>query len=405
MYETYFEDIKLYTISFVNEFKRREYSEHCGFGIRALKNKKLGFSYCSEKIEVPDAKKRAEETSRFSPESNFSFQDKTKKAKLDIFDKKIENIDITQLKEIVDQIKDTIKGVDTKRIEISCSNEYVLIENDLGLKTDYSRTSFAAYVEAIKGNGLGFDLYSSNFLPDKEISEIGENAANLAKQMEQASKVETGKYLVVIEQETLANLLEVFLPSFSGEWKRKKISNLYDSYGKKVFDEKLSIYDNPTKTVGAVPVDDEGTTLRKRGLIEDGIVKDFMYDREVAALEGVDNEGFCSRSNYSEPPEISNFAIEIKEGNVRSLDELGNHICVKSVHGTHTANLTTGDFGVEISAGFEVKNGEKKPIRGVMMSGNIFDLFRKIEGIEKTRKEFYNLLAPRIAISGVDIIS
>ena len=54
-------------------------------------------------------------------------------------------------------------------------------------------------------------------------------------------------------------------------------------------------------------------------------------------------------------------------------------IYVHSVVGAHTANPMSGDFSVEMSNPFWVRDGElAEPIRGAMLTGNFFDLHRQV---------------------------
>ena len=43
--------------------------------------------------------------------------------------------------------------------------------------------------------------------------------------------------------------------------------------------------------------------------------------------------------------------------------------------------------GVEVNAGFHYKDGQANPVRGFIISGNIFNLFNSIEGMEKNLSE------------------
>ncbi|MFH2106891.1 MAG: TldD/PmbA family protein [Candidatus Micrarchaeota archaeon] len=406
MNEIFFEKVREYSIVFANRFKRKEFGESQGFGVRSLKNRKIGFSYCSKEDELERAIEKAEEISACSPSSDFSFQKKSKYPKLKIVDRKANGIDANELRDMVEGLQDSMKGVENKRIQLSCSSSTARLEQEeLGVDASYDKTVFSIYAEATVKRGIGFEIYSSNFLPKSDkMEEIGEKASETARKMDGAKKPKTGKHRLVFDIDAIGDLINILLPSFSGDWKRKKISNISDKLGATVFDEKLTILDDPSLTSSARPFDDEGTVSRKRSLVENGVVKGFMYDRETAALEGISGEGFCARQNFMSPPGISSCTLTIKEGDLKSVDELGSYILVKSVHGTHTANSTTGDFGVEANIAFHKKGNELLPVRGFMITGNIFEMFRNIEGLEKERHERDGLVSPRIAFNDIVIV-
>ena len=129
-----------------------------------------------------------------------------------------------------------------------------------------------------------------------------------------------------------------------------------------------------------------------------------MYDRETAALDGVDDCGACGRMSYDSRPSVTPSNIVISAGNTKDLGDVGRHIELHAAHGFHTTNLTTGDIGIEASTAFLVENGKRTPIRGFMITGNVFDMFGRIEAIESRVNTNGSFTAPRIAFSGVQIV-
>ena len=142
-------------------------------------------------------------------------------------------------------------------------------------------------------------------------------------------------------------------------------------------------------------------------LIENGIVKSFLFDRETASLANMKIEGSCSRAGYDTSPTIGHTNLEIGKGNVNKIDEFGDYVEIISMHGSHTSNVTSGDFGMEVNIARHVTKGGREtiPIRGFIMSGNIFNLLNKIEAIEKEQVRYANVLAPRIAFDKIRLIS
>ena len=46
-------------------------------------------------------------------------------------------------------------------------------------------------------------------------------------------------------------------------------------------------------------------------MIENGVIKNFLYDHETAALDNLNGNGACSRGDYSTPPSIGNSNLVI----------------------------------------------------------------------------------------------
>jgi PmbA protein len=393
-----------YSLTFSGgEIKSKEESREAGFGLRVLKDERLGFSYCDKNKKINDAAKEAAALSRFSPKTDFSFVPKTRYPKLNIMDKKIKSIDANELKGIMDSVKDGVeKKAKKARVILSAGYELVSLDNSLGFSGEYDSTSISVYAEGMKEDGFGFAYFDSSFLP-ADFSSVGEEAGSMAKKMKGAKKLKKGRYSVIFSQSAIDELLNIMLPSFSGDWKRKKTSRLADKEGKQVFSRQLSIYeDGLANAHEARPFDDEGTKSKKIPLIEKGVIKNFIYDREIAALEGIKKSGFCNRAHYSALPGTGISNLVIAKGEYSDLEqELKDPLIVHSLHGSHTANTTTGDFGLEVNVAFH----KDKPVRGFLLSGNIFKLLKDKIYLEKKRKTYGSMIAPRFALEHMQVVS
>jgi len=388
------------------KIKPREYSEREGYGVRVLRDKKLGFAYCERKDNLEKALDAASEISRFSTPTEFSFAPEADVPKIDIFDKKIGDMEPEELNEILGKIRDGAeKYSKNTKIMLTVFDENIKIENSEGFGRSYRDTGLSIYAEVMDGDGFGY--YSRDFihLPGNYY-EMGLHAAEMAGKMKDSKKPKPGNYTVIMEAEVVDDIIDIMMPSFLGDWKRRGISILTAKKNEQFFDEKFSMYDDGTLIgTGGRPFDDEGTPAARLPLVENGVVRNFVYDRETAFLEGVGRSGQCNRSDFSGPPGVGYSNVEIATGDYENLEEeLKNPIIIYSLHGTHTANRTTGDFGVEVNAGMFA--GDKNiPVRGFMLTGNIFNLFKNIKGIEKKAVNVGSLFSPRIAFEGVRVVS
>lgn len=385
------------------ELKVKESAVSQGYGVRVLAGKKLGFGYCQNEKGIKKALAQAEKLSRFAVESSFSFAPPARFKNPDIFDKSLQPSDFSSWYALVTEARLAAESLGGKaRIIVSASKSDIRLENTAGFSGAYKRTDFSVYAETMHDTGFGFCYFSSNKKPSS-LHATGLKAAEMAKSMREAKKPDAGSYTVVMEPEALESLLDILMPSFSGDWKRRGISKL--EAGKKMFSEKLTIReDGLSKGTSARPFDDEGTPSKTRSLVEKGVVSSFLFDRETAALARAEESGACTRASYDAPPMIGQSNLVLSPGD-RKFDDLERHIKLHHVHGSHTANMTTGDFGLEVSVAFMVDKGEKKPLRGFMLSGNVFDMFSDIEAIEKDVRVLGGLVAPRIAFRNMRVVS
>jgi TldD protein len=89
-----------------------------------------------------------------------------------------------------------------------------------------------------------------------------------------------------------------------GDFNRKGTSAFAGRVGEQVAAKGVTIVDDGTmpERRGSLSFDDEGTPTSRTVLIEDGILKGYMQDRQNARLMGVEPTGNGRRESYAHPP-------------------------------------------------------------------------------------------------------
>ena len=132
-----------------------------------------------------------------------------------------------------------------------------------------------------------------------------------------------------------------------------------------------------------VYVDDEGTPAEDAILIENGILKGFMHNRESARHFGVKPQGNARAFAFSDEPLIRmrNTAIlpgkDKLEDLIASVDD--GYYLVKTGNGQADS---TGEFMFSVELGYEIKGGKLgKAIRETTISGVAFDMLKTVDMI------------------------
>ncbi len=408
--ETFFIREKAISLSYsAKSLKARSEEESSGYGVRVLSDGCLGFAFASgpegaEAQRLEEAERKALAAAKYSPRPNFGFAEKSGLPSVDAFDRELAGIDAPALKEIFEQVREGAEKYGGEaQIEVSAGWAEERLENTNGFSGSFRSSSISFLVEVMDGDGYGF--YGNSFCRLRDAGDfykIGEEAAAMARMMRNPKKPEGGNHTVIFEPQALDALFDILLPSFNGDLKRRKISFLHDRLGEKAFSGKFSLYDDPLLAGSpySAPFDGDGLAGRRKALVEYGTVKNFSYNLEIASLEGVGSSGFATRASYASPPSIGFSNIVVAPGSLAE-DENDKALRVLSFHGSHTANITTGDFGVEVNAAFY---GGEVPVRGFMITANIFNLFNDIYGLGKKQARINGLLSPRIAFSGVRVL-
>jgi len=127
-------------------------------------------------------------------------------------------------------------------------------------------------------------------------------------------------------------------------------------------------------------VDDEGTIARDVTIIEDGVLKAYMHNRETALYFGHEPTGNARAYLYSDEPlvRMRNTAIlpgdDKLEDMIASIDD-GYYL---TQTGNGQADLTS-EFMFSVNMGYEIKKGKLgRAIRDTTISGVAFDLLRTV---------------------------
>jgi len=155
---------------------------------------------------------------------------------------------------------------------------------------------------------------------------------------------------------------------------------------KQVASELVSMVDFAHTALGEpcplpVYVDDEGVVAEDASLIENGILKSFMHNRESAQHFGVEPKGNARAFSFSDEPLIRmrNTAIlpgkDKLEDIIASVDD--GYYLVKTGNGQ--ADMT-GEFTFSVNMGYEIKNGKiGKAIRETSISGVAFEMLKTVD--------------------------
>ncbi|RLF18155.1 MAG: TldD/PmbA family protein [Thermoprotei archaeon] len=164
-------------------------------------------------------------------------------------------------------------------------------------------------------------------------------------------------------------------------------SAIVDKIGKKIASDYVTIVDDPTipDGFGTFKYDHEGVETRVAVLIEKGVVKGLMHNRETAARINATPTGNARAESYDVMPLIRMRNTIMEKGDY-TVDELFEGIkfgyYLKSFRGGQ-ANLD-GTFQVGIQEAYEIVNGEVgRPVRNMSISGNTLETLMKVDAVAK----------------------
>ncbi|MDD5503322.1 MAG: TldD/PmbA family protein, partial [Candidatus Thermoplasmatota archaeon] len=165
-------------------------------------------------------------------------------------------------------------------------------------------------------------------------------------------------------------------------------SVLAGKIGKKVAAPEITIVDDPTLpgAFGSFPYDDEGVKAQRKILIENGVLKSYILNRENAHKLKMEPNGGARAESFAERPIVrmsNTFIAGGKEG--RKFDELLEGIKLGIyAKGTRGGQVDTVKGSFQFSAGesYLIENGKiTRPLKGVSLSGMTLETLNNIDAI------------------------
>ncbi len=260
----------------------------------------------------------------------------------------------------------------------------VRIANSFGVLADDTRIYTLALVQVVAvengviqtgyepiGGLIGFELFD-----ETPVETIAETAAKRAVMMLAARKAPGGRMPVVISSEAGGTMIhEAIGHGLEADLAGQGLSVYSGKIGEKVASELITVIDDATIPYkrGSFQFDDEGTPSQKTVLVEEGILKGYMYDVLHALKEGKKSTGNGRRQSYQHKPipRMTNTLIapgrHTPEEIIKSVDK---GLFVKKMGGGQV-NTINGDFVFEVQEGYTITNGKiDEPVRGATLTGN-----------------------------------
>ena len=156
---------------------------------------------------------------------------------------------------------------------------------------------------------------------------------------------------------------------------QKGLSVYADKMGQRVASSLITVIDDATLPgrYGSFAFDDEGTPGQRTVLIENGILKSYMYNLNTARKENRESSGNGRRDSYrSRPiPRMSNTYIASGETDPEEIIAATENGLYVTKMGGGQVNTTNGDFVFEVTEGYLLQNGKiGAPVRGATLIGN-----------------------------------
>ena len=399
-------------------------NQNQGISFRGMVDGKMGYSY-SESLEDEDIDFLINEVIENascieSLDKQFIYGEKANYTDTITYSSAIENLDTDLVKDFLIKMEEYALSIDERVKKVNfCSfamgSGEKIIKNSKGLELHSKENICYTYISVIaEENGivktgshfqLGRDFSKFDY---KELSEVAVKRA--LNKFGTITLTEVPK-TCVIENLAFSSLLGAMSNIFSAEAVQKNISKLKGKLNESVASSIVTLVDDPFLKDGLAnsSFDDEGVPTSYKEIIQDGVLKTYLYNLKTAYKDGVSSTGNGIKGSYKGTVGISSFNLYIKPSSKsfdKMIENIKEGIFITDFAGLHSGlNTISGDFSLA-GEGFYIKDGKiDKPLNQITISGNFFGLLKNIKDIANDIKfSFSSVGSPSIVVEGLKVV-
>jgi PmbA protein len=358
-----------------------------------------------------------------------SFCEPLKPGKEGAFASEILNLSKDTLIEYADNLVKEAKQYDRRILyaTCTCSADWgaFAVGNTLGLQRASKSATNACQVYCVAANneerrtGNDYDISRERVIKSEG---LGKSAAKQAVALLNAKKLDKTKVLPTIWAPISAAcyLFASLGQSASGRAVVEGLSPVSAKLGKKIASSDLTLIDDgqdPT-SLSTEAVDAEGYPQKRNALVENGVLRNFMFDTYYGRIHGAKSTGNCSRGGvfgsslaYESQLSIQPCYLKVTKGKknlekiISSID--GQAIMIVDVPiGIFHSDVATGEFSAVAQSVFLIEKGEKKhPLQPVSVAGNFYKGFQQLKEIgSDSQKTPFLTETPTLVFDGFSIV-
>jgi len=336
-------------------------------------------AFCDQLVAM--TRKLAPDLHRRLPEPEY-YQGRSERD-LGLYDDQHESLSVDRRKQLARAVEDAARGASERVISATATfyddvTESVRLHSN-GFRGNRRDTSFWAQVESsVRGDGdkkpEDWSVAGTRTLAKLgDPAPVGRDATARALQQIGASKIDSARLPLVIENRAAGRLIGHLLGPLAASAIQQKRSCLADQMGKTIASDKLTLVDDPFLVggFGSRLYDGEGITARQLPIIEKGVLKNFYIDVYYGRKLGL-KATTGSQSNL------------IFDGGQGSLDDLlrgvERGVLVTSFLGGN-CNPATGDFSTGVR-GFLIEKGARShPVSEMNITDNLLTFWKKLAAV------------------------
>jgi len=403
-------------VDFDNDrLKSAESSQRTEIQLRVIKDGKVGLSSTTDPNDVDGVVNRALEAAEFGSPAHYELPSAQPLPAVKTFDPAILTLTKPDMIHLGQGMMDMIKAYNSEILAgagVSRVESRVEYANSAGAhySAEYTDFGVAAGGQLVRGTDI---LFAGDSISHKQRAvdpeEIAERAINYFRMAERIVPIQTGEYPVIFTPGGLIALLLSLGLGLDGKNVLLGASPLAGKLGQTIADPRFTLMDDPLVDYGPLTAafDNEGIPKAKLPLIENGVLRNFVYDQDTAGRAGVKPTGHGSTRSYSN--------LVINPGDTPYADMLkgiSQGLLVHEFLGLGQGNPINGEFSVNLFLGYKIEDGEiVGRVKDVMLAGNALRAIQDIAAISREREwvsgdfAWFSGLYPYLQVNKLSVVA
>lgn len=401
-------------VDFENDkLKSAASSQRTNIHVRVIKDGKVGSSSTTDPTDIEGVVSRALDAAEFGSRANFELPGPGELNQVKIFDPELLPLQKPEMIGMGQQMMDMIKSYNQEILASAGVNRTIT-------RIEFANSKGAVYAEEHTNFDVGAGgqwtrgtdiLFAGHSVGQKkralDTEDVAARAIEYFRMAEKIVPIESKPVPVIF---TPAGFLAVLLSlgmALDGKNVFLGASPLRDRLGQQIAHPSLTLIDDPTLEYGpnTSAFDNEGVVRQVTPLVENGILRNFIYDLDTAGRADKHPTGHGSNRSLTNlvmsPGDITieKMVAGIQEG-----------LMVHDFLGLGQGNPINGEFSVNVFLGYKIENGRiTGRVKDVMLAGNAYSALKDIAAISREREwvsgsfAYYSGLFPYVQVGKLNV--
>lgn len=393
-----------------------------GIGVRVFRNGSLGFAFVNsfEESELAESVERALGIAGASPSDRFNgLPEPTPVEPLDgLYDDRATSYGV---EEAVEQAITMMRSARERdgRVTIdsgglTCSWSTKAVASSRGVRAVERGSVFYCFIMgmAVDGDNISsfdFQFDCSRSADGYDPGKLGEVFADNVIASLGAVKGESFTGTVLLAPKAAAEIVAHPIQyAVSASSVQKDTSQFAGKLDSAVASPLVTMVDDASLPDGfaSTAFDREGIAPETLPLIEEGVLRNYLYDAYTARKDGRSSNGHAG-GGASSVPGVANTNFIMSAGTTSLADMIAGidrGILVTRYSGN--VDPVSGDFSGSVKGGRMIRAGKvAEPVSGTMIAGNSFELLRSVSAVSAERESLFGDCLPHVRLDGVVVTS